>query len=577
MHYINYILRLLIFLLSNFGYWEFLRKKTKVHIYFLPALTVALQVSMLYFAGLFHILREVSLLLLLGGILLLLFQLRKPDFLKHYKNAGYLFLALSMVVLLFYVKGKSLATYDNFSHWGLVVKQMLMTNRYPNFMDHLIGFTEYPLGSATYIYYAASFIGMGESVWMLAQAYMILVSLVPLFILCKRNRTVSCMFMFFVSNFIFIYNIRIMDLPVDTLLPMVSMSALFYIYIYGGGREGCQGNKRELYLAVPFLVQILQIKNSGIFFTAIATVWILAGIRKDKQAWARVITAFAPYLTLILWHKHCSYVFDHSAVSKHAMTVQNYKAIFGGKTMEDIKSISWGVLKFSFTWKDVWLFFLCLAVVGIVAYAAFKNCRSTFRRLFAFCVAMYISYQVGTLFMYLFSMPGEEALKLAGIGRYGRTILLAVFYCTVLLCMKLISEMQLKQMRSVISLLSLVAVVAVCQIGAKGRISTIFSDVSVSVQRDWLEEVRLKYAIPSGDSYCILVGEKDDAGYITYMARYLFQSENISVLPWSEMTDESVMEDSRYILVYDGDNPDIREYMEKNYPAQAGSEVIIRE
>lgn len=65
MHLLGVIFRLIIFFCSCMGYWEFFRRKTKVNIYFLPVLTVAVQVSILFAAGLLNILAEISFLLIL--------------------------------------------------------------------------------------------------------------------------------------------------------------------------------------------------------------------------------------------------------------------------------------------------------------------------------------------------------------------------------------------------------------------------------------------------------------------------------------------------------------------------------
>jgi len=35
----------------------------------------------------------------------------------------------------FFLFGKKLLEYDNFSHWGLIVKILLQKNRFPNFME----------------------------------------------------------------------------------------------------------------------------------------------------------------------------------------------------------------------------------------------------------------------------------------------------------------------------------------------------------------------------------------------------------------------------------------------------------
>ena len=584
MHYLGYLLKFIIFFLSNFGYWEFLRKKTKINIYFLPSLTVALQISILYFAGLFNLLYEVAIVIWLSGVILLIYGYENGlETLNCYKKVGYIFLAVSMIVALFYVRGKIFIHYDNFSHWAIVVKQMLTTNRYPNFQDTIIMFKEYPLGSATYIYYMALFVGKSESIQMFAQVYMILVCLVPMFIYCEKNKFISCAFMFFVTNFFLIYNIRITDLLVDTLLPIVSMNGLLYLYIYGRGDKEHHVNKTELYFAVPFLIQILQIKNSGIFFFVIALVCILAGIKNNGEVLKRVIVALLPFLTVILWHKHCDYVFDSSAATKHAMTAENYKMIIGSKSLEEIKSISYAVLKFSAAWKDVWLFWFCLAVVGIISYSIVKSCRKAFNKLAIASVVIFVTYQIGMLFMYLFSMPGGEALELAGIGRYSKTILLALFYGIVLLDIKIFSQIQLKSRRDITILVMIWGSMFICQRNTMGQFATVFTYSLSSVEekylegREWMEGLKNKFSIPSNDQYCFLVKKEDSADYLKFLGKYIFQSDNIMVIPEATKDTLNTIENVRYILIHDNKKPAIQDWIEENYFGQVGCEVIIRE
>lgn len=76
---------------------------------------------------------------------------------KHYFTAEsflpLLYLILFSLIFFFFLFEKKLLEYDNFSHWGLIVKILFQKNRFPNFMEeNYLMFQEYPLGSATYIY-----------------------------------------------------------------------------------------------------------------------------------------------------------------------------------------------------------------------------------------------------------------------------------------------------------------------------------------------------------------------------------------------------------------------------------------
>ena len=240
---------------------------------------------------------------------------------KAYQKTGYVYLGFVLVVILLSVNGKVVSHYDNFSHWALVVRQMLLTDRFPNFQDNIIVYQEYPLGSAAFIYYVAKTVGQAESVSMFAQSYMITACILPVFMYCRKNRALSFAFMCLMTNFIFVYNIKITDLLVDTLLPLAAMSMLLFTYYAGKNMSTCT----ELYLTIPFSIWVLQIKNAGIYFCVIATLWILSRIkiRKGKfrkgEAVKTALTAFVPYVSLLLWQKHCDYVFLKADTSTHAI------------------------------------------------------------------------------------------------------------------------------------------------------------------------------------------------------------------------------------------------------------------
>jgi len=136
-------LKIGLFGLSTLGSFQLIRKisKDKVDLYFLPSLTIAIQVTILFFAGVLNLLPEISWLIYLVGLAALeisLWETRGLKFLKDYLNDGYIISILIIIIMGLSVRGKLFAHYDNFSHWALVVRHMLEVNHYPNFDGHLI-------------------------------------------------------------------------------------------------------------------------------------------------------------------------------------------------------------------------------------------------------------------------------------------------------------------------------------------------------------------------------------------------------------------------------------------------------
>lgn len=153
-HYFAVLCKLALFFISNLGFWEYFRRKSGMNVFFLPAFTVSLQVTVLFCAGILNCL-ELAVWGMYGIGIFLAFHYLYKDYknvIHTYRNGGFLFLAVSFCVILAACKGRVFVHYDNFSHWALVVKNMLFTDRYPTFQDTMILFRNIRWGALhTYI------------------------------------------------------------------------------------------------------------------------------------------------------------------------------------------------------------------------------------------------------------------------------------------------------------------------------------------------------------------------------------------------------------------------------------------
>lgn len=144
------------------GYCFLAKEKTKIRTEFIP-LTVFSAVSLiLYLGGLAGQLLPTAAAVYGIGILLCLylaFRIRKNGF--SVKEIGlfeisFLLIGILFLVLSFFLK---MQHYDNFSHWAVIVKNMLTTNHFPTVQDELIAFKDYPPGTSVFIYYVCRFWG----------------------------------------------------------------------------------------------------------------------------------------------------------------------------------------------------------------------------------------------------------------------------------------------------------------------------------------------------------------------------------------------------------------------------------
>lgn len=563
------VLRLVLLFLSNLGYWEFIRKKG-IHKYFAPSLTVVFQITVLFFAGLLNCMVVATAILWAVGILFLLINLKplcKGTY-REYLSLGYIFLFGMMCVSLIVLRGQIFTAYDNFSHWAIVVKVMLANNRMPNFQDAVIMFQEYPLGSSVYIYYFAKVIADAESVQMLAQVYMMLSMIMPTFIYLKKHQVLGFIEIVLFTNFIFTFNIGIHDLLVDTLLPLIGAVGWFF------WKNRDDANVRPYLVGVSFyLTAALQVKNSGILFAGLGAIFLLIYLIKTRKDVASVLASGVfPFITLYLWKRHCAYMFSGAALSKHAMTAANYSSTFGAKTPEEIHTIVSGMVKFSVSGTDFYLFAAALAITLIIAYVFARDLFRDSVKLVVSLTVLYALYCVGMLLMYLFSMPGGEATTLASDVRYRRTIFIVAYVILMAFYMKALSEAVIRW-KSAACFTAMTALLVVTWRMNAGCFPTFLTRAD-ALEREWFESELSAYGVPQGSNYAAVLPRSDN-GYVYYLLRYLLMSPDGTSI---EVTDPAQMDDigsRQYLFVYSKDNKIVNEWIKAHYPDQVGNDVIV--
>lgn len=126
---------------------------------------------------------------------------------------------------------------------------------------------------------------------------------------------------------------------------------------------------------------------------------------------------------------HCDAVFPE-IVGKHSMRSNNFKNILGEKTFEDIKNIAILIKDKLLDTNDI--FIKTIIAVNIVAICGrlwkrfVQESEYKITKLVIILDITFILYYIGIFFMYVFSMPMEEASYLAGYSRYIATIVLYI-------------------------------------------------------------------------------------------------------------------------------------------------------
>lgn len=323
--------------------------------------------------------------------------------------------------------------YDNFSHWLLVVKEILINDAFPTQENVLIEFTNYPLGSASLIYFFCKIAGNGQSVMLLAQAMLIFACFAAMFgVIRDRQRFLLTLVLATACSMLSFYNIsiRINNLLVDFLLPMLALAAIAAIYSQ-------RKNLNQLFIIVtPILALLVIIKSTGVFYAAVAAIYLLYVVVKHclnhsfkknipsamGKTFACLLASFAP---LVLWNQHVSQVFA-GVENKFDVSSEVAADGFGGKTPAEVEQVC---QLFKEMLTDITLRptqgFLLFTFIALVAIIIAKFVLKKKWQLPKVLLAMFMVlavYYAGLLAMYLYSMPMDEAIYLAGFERYACSI-----------------------------------------------------------------------------------------------------------------------------------------------------------
>lgn len=432
----------ILLIVSMVGYMQFVRKVMSIRWEFIPIFVFSAIACIVYFAGLAGQLFPGSIILLMGGLLLFRGGVIRALY-QSKRGAGSLSFSLfqlsflsGVFIFLIILFQTELTHYDNFSHWAIVVKDMLSTNAFPTPDSDLIEFKNYPLGTSSFIYYICRFMGHGQPIMLLAQGLLIFSCFYAMFgIVSEKKRFLLYAFLGFGLSTLSFFNltIRITNLLVDFLLPIYALAMIAAIYQY---RHDIM---RACLIILPLAGMLTIIKSTGIIFAAIGLIFLVYMwlAHKQRSNWkvglAVLGTIAGSLLPYFSWSWRMATVF-HGVNNKFEGASAALKA---GKTAEQKWEILVLFLKSSvdITTRPVLglvIFQIAAIAASIVAYVVLKKKWNLWKVLIALDVVV-ILYYAGILALYLFSMPLDEAIRLAGYERYASSIVV-LFAGGLVLC-----------------------------------------------------------------------------------------------------------------------------------------------
>ena len=430
------VLRLLAFLLSAAGYVAVARAYWKITPRASYLFVFSAEAVLIYFAGLAGVLSYAAYALFGGGIVLLVVLLANHKIKLAYNTSSINATNLAFVVTLGIITASLLTTsfvhYDNFSHWAVVVKYMLVTDRIPDAASAIIDFKSYPLGSSSFLYFVSRIVGNSEGVMLMGQGMLLFSSFYAVFGAIRDQKRfllaallgLGCSIMAF-----FNISIRINNLLVDFLLPALALGSIGVLLV-----------ERKKFstacLAVlPVLALLTIVKNTGIFFAILGYVFLIYRSVQFQNAdsklrpffWGALGIIALSLVPLISWNIHTSLAFPTDA-GKFSYDFQTLSSFAIDKTPAQVQQIVNLFLVTATSLSQLpTLGFVVFNGVSIAAYlvarfAVHKKWK-LLRTLLVLDLAV-VLYYAGILAMYIVSMPLEEAQRLAGFDRYASSMIL---------------------------------------------------------------------------------------------------------------------------------------------------------
>ena len=429
------LIRTLLLICSLLGFGFMVKKLLKIEWAFIPAFLISSITCTLIVIGIMGLsIRIAAWIIVSGGFLVGLFLLykdlkhkTKQDDLRENMGLAILFVA-GIVFMAIYTHNRVFNNWDNFSHWGLMVKLILRDGCLPNGNNNLLYHYSYPVATSVFNSFFCMITGSEkESTMMFAQGLVIISFLCPIWVLLKKKWTSAVMIVlaFFAGGF-FINPLT--NLYVDSLLAVCTGGIMSICFYYK--------NDKRIYGIVPMCMFLISVKNSGWFFFAfiIAFTIVFTKYKKIKH----IIKIVLPCVFMqIIWRIHIAIAYSGvNTTAVHDMSVSNYYETLHDKNRDTILTILKNFVKRFFTITNYeFIPYIIIALLVVMAVILYKKKNGNFaiiKKLIILSVVTVITYLAFLYLTYIISMKGSESLNLASYDRYYKTVLILLMYILVL-------------------------------------------------------------------------------------------------------------------------------------------------
>ncbi|WP_338232528.1 ABC transporter permease [Companilactobacillus muriivasis] len=346
-----------------------------------------------------------------------------------------------------------LVNYDNFSHWAVMVKFMTFTGRLPGTTDKLVTFTSYPPATALYITQFVHWTGFSDGTMLVAQFLLIWAAGYSIFAgLRDRSRALTSFALCFTLAISFVFNvaIRLNNLLVDYVLPIIAVSALVGIFSY---------RKQHILLCIHtsiFIGALMLVKNSATFYTVLIGIYFFYTLlTNSKGQWFKRLieiplqligTIIIGLLPFLWWNNHVKTTFP---ISKHQISTQAYSKQLNAESHQEIFKIAHKFIEQIFSLNSLstkGIILINIVLIGAWIYARLiKNLHNNLLGMTFLLDFIFLIYYISLFGMYILSMPYNEAIVLDGFERYASSMVILNLFIGAIYLVRVLDRLQFEQ------------------------------------------------------------------------------------------------------------------------------------
>lgn len=441
-----------------------------------PVFTISVLILLLYILSLAQLLWiGVYIVTVIGYLLTIMTVIMKRKtvlpFIKTFITPGFILFIIGIPILYKLSSRIIFTNWDEFSHWGLVVKAMNLKNALPG-NDSMLTFLSYPTGTALLQYYMCRIFGQREGIIVFAQVLYVWAAAVSF---TKGIKLKQIYFAFLILAAAFVgyvhFNISLWCIYVDGLLGLLLGSA-FVVY-YSEKRD-----TSALLKTVPILMAVVLIKESGVFLSVLFCIFMLldqlylqkafpveTGEKKNSffsrhaVALSLGVAVLCIVMTNISWSLYLASMGIAggqgllNSFMQSAGTAANPGVIPAFINALPAKAV--GTSR-EYQFLSSPLLLLGITVVPFILLTALTTDKSKKRRILlltGFFIFFFLIYCIGLILIYMFKFSSFEGENLASFGRYLGTYFLMLYLVVNYLLIRGVADGLIRKAPKVLSII----------------------------------------------------------------------------------------------------------------------------